>query len=139
MRCIPRILGAAVLALGLVCTPGLAAAQGTEAATLRRALSEYAHLRASLERVNAEVAELKRSEGSLRNDYRLRDRMADAEALAQKVTAIEGRLRALGWDSSSALSVNRPGAPPPALPQDGSVELEAKAGLFADPTRKTGS
>jgi hypothetical protein len=66
----------------------------------------------------------------------LRDRLADAEALAQKVTQTEARLRALGWTGGAVASAGARVAPPQALPQDGSVELEAKAGLFADQARK---
>ena len=140
MRCVPKILRSAVfsavLALSLASAPGRAVAQGTESAALRRTLAEFARLRADLDLVNAEVAELKRSAPSVRNDYRLRERMADAEAMAQKVTQTEVRLRALGWTGATIAGASVPVAPPQALPQDGSVELEAKAGLFADQARK---
>ena len=140
MRCVPKIPCAAiflaVLALSLASAPGQAAAQGNESPALRRTLAEFARLRADLDRINAEVAALKRSDPGVRNDYRLRDRMADAEAMAQKVTQIEVRLRALGWTGATVTDASVPVAPPQALPQDGSLELEAKAGLFADQARK---
>jgi len=144
MRCVPKILRAAyfsavfsaVVALSLASAPGRAAAQGTDSTSFHRTLTEFARLRADLDRLNAEVAELKRAEPSVRNDYRLRDRMADAEAMAQKLTQAEARLRALGWKGAAGAGVSTPVAPPQELPQDGNVELEAKAGLFADQARK---
>jgi hypothetical protein len=134
MRCLPKSIGTAILAVLLASAPGQATAQGIDSTALRRSLTEFARLRSDLDRINAEVAELKRADRSVRNDYRLRDRMADAEALAQKVTQAEVRLRALGW--TDVPGAHTFVAPPQALPQDGSVELEAKAGLFADQARK---
>ena len=136
MRCIPKFLGAAMVALLIAAAPGRATAQGSDSAALRRTITEFARLRADLDKINAEVADLKRSDRSVRNDYRLRDRLADAEALAQKVTQTEARLRALGWTGAAVAGTGARVAPPQALPQDGSVELEAKAGLFADQARK---
>jgi hypothetical protein len=136
MRCIPKFVGAAFLVLMLVAAPGRSSAQGSDSAALRRTFTEFARLRADLDKINAEVADLKRSDRSVRNDYRLRDRLADAEALAQKVTQTEARLRALGWTGGAVADTGPRVAPPQALPQDGTVELEAKAGLFADQARK---
>ena len=108
-----------------------------DAAVLRRAQDDFARLSAELDRVNSEVAALKRASRSVRNDYRLGERMADAEALAQKVTQAEARLRGLrGADGSSSLGRGASIATPQPLPQDGSVELEAKADLFADEAQK---
>lgn len=119
--------------------PSRAGAQttGSDAAILRRAQDDFARLSAELDRVNAEVAVLKRAGRSVRNDYRLGERMADAEALAQKVTQAEARLRRLrGSRDPSSLSRGASIAPPQPLPQDGSVELEAKADLFSDQAKK---
>jgi hypothetical protein len=138
MPCIPTFLCATILAAMLAFAPGRAVAQtdGKDSSAMSRTLAEFTRLRSDLDRVNAEVAALKGDDRSARNDYRLRDRMADAEDLAQKVTQAEARLRALGWAGGSVPSAGPPVAPPQALPQDGSVELEAKAGLFADQARK---
>ncbi len=136
MRYVLRFLGAALLAALLATWPGQAAAQGNDSPALRRAVSEFVRLRADLDRINAEVAELKRADPTVRNDYRLRERMADAEALALKVTQAEVKLRAQGWAGGTVSDPATLVAPPQALPQDGSVELEAKAGLFADQARK---
>ncbi len=138
MRFIRIFQGATVLVVLLAIAPGRAAGQpeGKDSAVLHRTLMEFVRLRADLDRMNAEVADLKRGERSVRDDYRLRDRMADTEALAQKVTRVEARLRALGWTEGPVARPSPPVAPPQALPQDGSLELEAKAGLFADQARK---
>jgi hypothetical protein len=136
MRLILTFPSAAFLAVLLAFAPGRGVvAQTEDAVALRRTLAEFTRLRADLDRVNAEVASLKRADRSLRDDYQLRDRMADAEALAQKVTRAEARLRGLGWAGATPDRGPLVG-PPQALPQDGSVELEAKAGLFADQARK---
>jgi hypothetical protein len=130
-------MAAAILGAWLM-SPAIATAQpeGANATAIRQSLADLQRLRADLARANAAVAELKLSDRSMRGDYRLRDRMADAEALAKKVTETESKLRALGWVSKDAAGT-RPYAPPPqASPQDGSVELEAKAGLFADQAQR---
>lgn len=135
MRCVPRILGM-VMSLALWLAPAVATAErGDQAAdALRTDAAIIERLRTELARVNAEVAALKRGARTMRNDYRLRERMADAEALARKLSAAEARLR----DQQGAASpAGAPiVAPPPASPQDGSVELEAKADLLADQARK---
>ncbi|HEY5281285.1 MAG TPA: hypothetical protein VIM14_00715, partial [Polyangia bacterium] len=115
MRCVLKFLGPAAFAVVLALTPGQAGAQdGLKVAPgLRRALVEFTQLRADLDRVNAEVAALKQADRSVRTDYQLRDRMADAEALAQKVTQAEARLRALGWAGAAPSAVSTV-APPQA-------------------------
>lgn len=131
MRFIPTIFGAAILA-GLVLAPeGRSLAQGRDPTALRKAQSDYASLQEQLARVNAEIAELKRADHSVRGDYRLRERMADAQALAQKLSQAEAQMRAL--EAPPAIQPWTATPPPPQeSPQDGSVELEAKADLFAD-------
>jgi len=137
MRVLSTSIAAAVLGAWLMSPPmALAQPAGTNATAVRQSLADLERLQAELARANAEVAVLKRSSRSVRGDYRLRDRMADAEALAKKVTETEARLRALGWVSGDASSSRPPPAPPQVSPQDGSVELEAKAGLFADQAQK---
>ena len=115
--------------------PSFVIAQGFGPAPTQRLVSEYQHLRADLDRVNAEVAALKRGGRSVRTDYLLRDKMAEAEALARKVTAVEARLR-----STRGLLPTQPTAgtvqTPPATPQDSAVELEAKADLLSDEARR---
>jgi hypothetical protein len=86
--------------------------------------------------VNAEIAQLKRADRSVRGDYRLRDRMADAEALAQRLGRAETRLHELERPAAPQPTPIPLVPPPQASPQDGSVELEAKADLFADQASK---
>lgn len=138
MWCVPKLLGLTALAGAFLLAPALAlAAPGARDATAgRRAEENVERLRAELARVNAEVAELKRGDRSLRNDYHLRERMADAEALAQKLTSAESNLRALGGASNMAPGGAPIVAAPQATAQDGSVELEAKADLLVDQARK---
>jgi hypothetical protein len=109
-------------------------AQGSGPASAQSLASEYQRLRADLDRLNADVAALKGRGRSVRTDYFLRDKMAEAEALARKVTAAEARLRAVRGPLP-------PGTPagvvqtPTATSQDGAVELEAKADLLSDQAR----
>ena len=135
MRFILTFPSAALLAALWILAPGRGVAQAEDSVALQHARTEFTRLRADLDRVNAEIAALKQADRSVRDDYQLRDRMADAEALAQKVTRAEARLRSLGWTWEEQDKGPLVG-PPQALPQDGSVELEAKAGLFADQARK---
>jgi hypothetical protein len=138
MWCVPKSLSAATFLVALLLVPTTANAgrgEGDDAAS-RRAEESVARLRADLARVNAEVAELKRGARTVRNDYRLRERMADAEALAQRLTAAEAALRAKAGPKGRSPAGAPIMAPPQASPQDGSVELEAKADLLADQARK---
>ncbi len=106
-------------------------AQATGSASNQRPASEYQRLRADLDRVNAEVAALKQGGRGVRSDYLLRDKMAEAEALARKVTAAESRLRAARGPLPAETLVDTVQTPP-ATAQDGTVELEAKADLLSD-------
>jgi hypothetical protein len=103
------------------------------AADVAKLEAECAQLRAELERANAEVAALKKGDRGLRNDYRLRQRMADAEALARKLTQAEAQLRAHQPPPAPRPTPADPAGP---APGDGPVELEAKADLLADQARR---
>lgn len=138
MRSVSTLIGAAALAGLAVLAPCRAHAdtKALDPIALRNAQDEFAKLQEELARMNAEIAQLKRSDRSVRDDYRLRERMADAEALAQKLGRAEARLRSLGRPTTSE-PTSLPLAPPPQeSPHDGSVELEAKADLFADQASK---
>ena len=138
MRSALTLISAAALLELIVLAPGRAEAQAapTDPIAVRKAQDEFARLQENLARVNAEIADLKRSDRSVRNDYRLRDRMAEAEALAQKLNRAEARLRAVKQRNPALPGEAPMVTPPPASPQDGSLELEAKADLFADQARK---
>jgi hypothetical protein len=116
----------------LASSPVFAQASGT--ASTQRLASEYQRLHADLDRVNAEVAALKRGGRGVRTDYLLRDKMAEAEALARKVTAAEARLRAAHGPLPAETLVDTVQTPS-ATAQDGAVELEAKADLLSDQAR----
>ncbi len=78
--------------------------------------AERARLRGQLDRVNAEIDALKRSARGVGDDYRLRARLADAEALARRLIDIEARL---GLRAPAAL----PGPLPVASPTDSPSDL----------------
>ena len=101
-------------------------------------LAERARLQAALNRVNAEVDALKARPRGLSDDYRLRNRMADAEDLARRLTELDTRL------GPSARTASRPDtaawpAPPRVDPSDDRAELEAKADILTDQARQLAS
>jgi hypothetical protein len=91
--------------------------------------AERARLRAQLDRVNAEIDVLKRSTRGVGDDYRLRARLADAEALARRLIDLEARL---GLRAPAAL----PGPLPVAAPTDSPSDLQAKADILDDRARR---
>jgi hypothetical protein len=93
------------------------------------------HLRAELARVNAEIAALKGGGRGVRNDYLLRDKLAEAEALARKLTDAEKREQANRAPAPTGIAGTALVAPV-ASPHDSAVELEAKADLLSDQARK---
>jgi hypothetical protein len=115
-------LGPAVLA------PAPARAQSQGASDALQA--ERARLRAQLDKVNAEIDALKRAGGGVRDDYRLRARLADAESMARRLMEIEARL-GIRVDATP-----KPQPPPTAEPTDGPADLDAKADILADQSRR---
>jgi hypothetical protein len=95
---------------------------------------ERVRVRAELDRVNAEIDALKREDRGMRNDYRLRARLADAEALARRLTDIDARLGRA--PAAAATAPARIGAEPTLAPTDGPAEMEAKADILADQARR---
>ncbi len=91
--------------------------------------TERAALKAQLEKVNAEIDALKRA-GGVRDDYRLRARLADAEALARRLIELDAKLgiRADGGHT--------PAPAPIAAPTDSPADLDAKADILADQARR---
>jgi hypothetical protein len=66
----------------------------------------------------------------VRDDYRLRARLADAESLARRLMDIEARL-GIRVDGTAKLQ-----PPPTAAPTDGPSDLDAKADILADQSRR---
>ena len=136
-----RNLAAAVLAAFVTLGPaaaGPAAAAGEPAAAAPAPdsdalLAQRARLRAELDRVNAEIGALKRAGGGMRDDYRLRARLADAESLARKLIDIEARL---GLHLDGGRAQPRPQPPPTATATDGPADLDAKADILVDQSRR---
>jgi len=91
--------------------------------------AERARLRGQLDRVNAEIDALKHSARGVGDDYRLRARLADAEALARRLIDLEARL---GLRAPAAL----PGPLPVAAPTDSPSDLQAKADILDDRARR---
>jgi hypothetical protein len=131
------------LVLGLVLLasagPGRVASAQTAPASPSPAtpglLAERARLATALNRVNAEIDALKLSGRGLRDDYRLRGRMADAEDLARRLTELDARIGPAG----RAAPRPDPGAWPPTLrvdPSDDRRDLDAKADILSDQARR---
>jgi len=91
--------------------------------------AERARLRGELDRVNAEIDALKKTSRGVGDEYRLHARMADAEALARRLIDIEARL-------GLRAPAGKPGPLPVAAPTDGPSDLEAKADILADESRR---
>lgn len=131
-----RVIG--VLLAGALCAlPALAHAQtaAAPAGDIVRLDAEAARLRNDLERVNVEITTLKRGDRNVGADYRLRQRMAEAEELARKLTEAERRLAQLRGGTPPAPAAPVLVTPTPA-PGDGPVELEAKADILQDQARR---
>ncbi len=123
----------------LTAAPGVVHAAGGNAATTDAASAslqaERRKLVVDLERANAEIQQLKKKDRGVRDDYRLRARMADAEAIARRLTEIDAKLGAAALPAGTAVS--RPVAPPvEAAPTDGPAEWEARADILTDQSRR---
>ncbi len=128
------LLTALILAGGLTFPAGAALAQA-RVSGIAQVAEECARLRADLDRAHREIAVLK-GQGGVRNDYLLRQRMADAEAVARRLIAAEAELRRLRGAPSQPDRTPSPVAPAEVTPGDGPIEIEAKADLLADQARR---
>lgn len=127
-------LRALFVAVSLAATMAPAAMWAQSAQRSTAALiAERDKLRADLDQVNAEIADLKQSGRGVRSDYLLRQRMAESESLARRLTTTEAQLR----EAIPAPAVEPPPTvpAPEAGPGDGPEQLEAKADLLADQSR----
>jgi hypothetical protein len=93
---------------------------------------ERARLAAELERANAEIDALKRNPRGIRDDYRLRNRMADAQALARRLTELDARAARLHPATPSTDHVGVWPAELPVSAGDDRADLEAKADILTD-------
>src|SRR5580704_9676425 len=119
-----------LLLAALAAGPATAAAAPAPADGERAALTaERARLRDELDRVGAEVDALKKAHGGVGDDYRLRARLADAEALARRLIEIEARL-------GLRAPAGKPAPLPVAEPTDGPADLGAKADILSDRSRQ---
>ena len=116
-------------AAGAPASPAAPASAAASPASNAPLLAERARLRAELDRVNTEIDALKHAGRGVGDDYRLRARMADAEALARRLVDIEARL---GLTAPAAA----PRPLPVASPTDGPADLDAKADILADQSRR---
>ena len=108
-------------------------------ATTGSPIAERERLRAELARVQAEIDHLKAAGPGLRSDYVLRARLADAEAMARRLTELDAQIKArtdaaVGRTPALATPV---GTEPVAIPTDGPTELDAKADILTDQARRT--
>ena len=110
---------------------------GGSSARSSKVVAERQRLRIELDRLNAEIDALKRDNRGLRDDYRLRSRMADAEALARRLTEIDARWPVVAPPQTEPLGTARAWASgPEAKPSDDRAVLEAKADILADQARR---
>ncbi|HEX3693803.1 MAG TPA: hypothetical protein VH374_00330 [Polyangia bacterium] len=133
-------LTVSLLASLWLATPASAWARGNNAETTvapgASLQAERRKLASDLDRANADIEQLKKKERGVRDDYRLRARMADAEAIARRLTEIDAQLGvARGGNVPSRAA---PGWAPVAEPAvtDGPAELEARADMLTDQSRR---
>jgi hypothetical protein len=128
---------AALLVAGLVAPSATLAARPAhqvaenDSAARAALVAERQRVHAELERANAEIDALKRSGRGLREDYRLRERLADAEALARRLTELDARL-----GGAATPAPRGPAAEPRVTASDGPAELDAKADILADQAQR---
>ena len=110
------------------------------------ASAERDRLRAELARVQSDIDRMKTGERGLRADYLLRGRLADAEALARRLTELDAQLGPRPDAAAAAAAARAPATPPQSArdeavpsPTDGPAELEAKADILTDQARRAQS
>jgi hypothetical protein len=121
-----------IVLVALLSAPGLARAQSGSAASMATLSAERQKVRAGLDRVNAEIDALKHEKRGLREDYQLRARMADAEAMAQRLIDLDVRIERLTPQGGRRATTPMVLAAPEARPLDDRAALEAKADILSD-------
>jgi hypothetical protein len=102
----------------------VAAAAPSEEARLTAACAD---LQAQLQKKTDEISALKRGPRGVREDYELRARMAEANELARRLTALENQLSQLH---------GKPATPSAAPATEGAAALAARADVLSDEARK---
>jgi hypothetical protein len=129
----------------LTASPTLAASRtladsATAGPTRENPVAERERLRKALSGVQSEIDRLKAAGPGLRNDYVLRARLADAEAIARRLTELDAQIKArtdAAVGRAPAALAPAVGSEPVASPTDGPTELEAKADILTDQARRT--
>lgn len=117
-----------------------AAATAAAGPTRENPAAERERLRKDLSGVQSEIDRLKAAGPGLRNDYVLRARLADAEAIARRLTELDAQIKArtdAAVGRAPAARAPAVGSEPVASPTDGPTELEAKADILTDQARRT--
>jgi hypothetical protein len=132
--------GAAAFALALTCAvPATALASIPRSRPLHLAVADTAEtrlqaacadLQAQLQKKTEQISALKQGPRGVREDYELRARMAEANELARRLTALESELHQLRGGAGSKTRA----APAPAA--EGAAALEARADVLSDEARK---
>ncbi len=107
---------------------------GSSTAETQKLERDVIQLQQKLEAINIEVKALKQGPRNLSSDYRLRQKLADAESLGRKLTDAEARLRARQGGRPRGFTAAAPS--PQANATDGPVELAAKADILLDQAQK---
>jgi hypothetical protein len=124
-----RLFALVVLAVAVTAGATVYAAPPPAGPDVSALTAERTRLRGELDRVNAEIDALKKTTRGVGDEYRLHARMADAEALARRLIDIEARL-------GLRAPADKPGPLPVATPADGPGDLDAKADILADQSRR---
>jgi len=105
------------------------AAEPREAALRQK----VATLRARLATLTTEIQALKKKSRTVAEDYRLRDKLAEADATGRSLTDAEAQLRRLpGAVPPAPQRLQATPSAPVARPGDGPLELDAKADILLD-------
>jgi|GEM_PF-4640164 len=129
-----RHVGLAVLLMASGSVVSTAGAQSSDAAVVTKRQSES--LRDRLAKLNSEISVLKQSPRSMSGDYRLRQKLADAEVLGRQLTDVEAKLRQTQPDPLIRSPQVTVGPLPTAQFTDGPAELAAKSDILLDQAQK---
>jgi hypothetical protein len=102
--------------------------------TAKRA--EIAALQGELAKKTAEISAIKRADRGVRDDYQLRRRMAEANEIARRLTALEAELRTSESRAGTANAGAPSTQPAPAPASEAASVLAARADLLSDEARK---